>query len=206
MPARPSARAPIPLRGGTCSGCRRGWLGRAEMGRTAYGGRQALPVELTTRLADGERLERKVESPQADAAGDWSKTVPRRHKNAGNRPRGPRGVNGLREQVGLPSDGRRSVLHTDNAKADETFTSRAEAAVDGRRVREGTPTRPEQAASTKYRDRSNGRQPVNDRLREVRPQSRTARISHAAARPGHDPRGWRSGIRVRRSRLEELRA
>jgi hypothetical protein len=71
-------------------------------------------------------------------------------------------------------------------------------------VREGTPTRPEQAASTKYRDRSNGRQPVNDRQTEVRPQSRTARVHMP---PSELDTVLIAGglVRVQRRRLEELR-
>jgi hypothetical protein len=42
-----------------------GEVGEREMGRTAYGGREAAQVELTPRLADGERLDRQVESPQS---------------------------------------------------------------------------------------------------------------------------------------------
>ncbi len=68
----------------------------------------------------------------------------------------------------------------------------------------GTPTRPEQAASTKYRDRSNGRQPVNDRLLEVRPQSRTARI-HTPPRELDTVLVAGGLVRVCRSRLQELR-
>jgi hypothetical protein len=97
-----------------------------------------------------------VESPQADAAGDWSATVPRRHEKAGNRPPGPRSLDALLAELRLLSDRSRSVLATDNARAD----------ADEAR----------EAASTKYRDRSNGSAPVNDRRIESRPQSRTARI------------------------------
>lgn len=82
--------------------------------------------------------------------------MPRRHRNAGYRPRGPRSLAALRAELGLPSDRARSVPVTDNARAD------ADEAWE--------------ATSTKYRDRSNGRHPVNNRLPQPRPPARTARV------------------------------
>ncbi len=101
--------------------------------------------------------------------------MPRRHTKAGNRPRGPQPLDELRKQLGLPSDAARSVPLTDNAKADET----AGRDVVGHRASETK--RDADEALGRPRQRSNaiartGGRPVNDRLLEVRPQGRTARI------------------------------
>jgi hypothetical protein len=136
--------------------------------------------------------------------------VPRRNENAGSRPRGPRDLHSLRLGLGLPSDGRRSVPSTN--QADETLSSRAAGGGPGQsrepiRVREGTPTRPERAASTKYRDHSNGRYPVSDRLPQLRSAARTARVHAPAIDLGEDDVVYvaQGLVRVRRERLEQLR-
>ncbi len=99
--------------------------------------------------------------------------MPRRHERAGNRPPGPRSLNALLLELGLPSDRpARLPLTSQRDRADET--ARQDGADPPRRGRDADEAR--QAASTKYRDRSNGSAPVNDRHTESRPQSRTAHI------------------------------
>ncbi len=171
------------------------------MGRTAYGGRPAARVELTPRLADGERLERLTRAREPQAAGHReAKQVPRRHTKAGNRPRGPQPLDRLRKQLGLSSEAAASIARTHTASADETRPLDRDLA-EGATERRRDPGRSRRRSTAIART---GSRPVNDRLTESRPQSRTARI-HT---PPHelDTVLIAGGlVRVQRRRLEELR-
>ncbi len=99
--------------------------------------------------------------------------MPRRHERAGNRPPGPRSLDALLAELGLPSDRTaRLPLTSQRDRADET--ARQDGADPPRRGRDADEAR--EAASAKYHDRSNGSAPVNDRHTESRPQSRTAHV------------------------------
>ncbi len=125
--------------------------------------------------------------------------MPRRHTNAGNRPRGPRSLDALRLELGLPSDGHTKLPGQANARADETKPldrDQAEGATGRRRDLGGSRRRSTAIART-------GDRPVNDRLTETRPQSRTARI-HTPPPELETVLVAGGLVRVRRSRLQEF--
>ncbi len=175
------------------------------MGRTAYGGRGTVRVELTPRLADGERLERRERARRQTRRETGARQVPRRHRNAGNRPRGPQPLDALRRQLGLPSDSVASMARTHTASADETAGRDVvgHRASEIRRDADEALDRPRRRSTAIART---GSRPVNDRHTEVRPQSRTARVHPPVIDLGEDVVYVAQGlVRVRRERLEQLR-
>ena len=135
--------------------------------------------------------------------------MPRRHTNAGNRPRGPRSVNGLRQEFGLPSGAVSSVPRDNaNARADETPRPESEghgqsavAASEG----DADETQPGRVDEVTAIART-GVEPVNDRLPQTRPPARTARVHVPPPELGRDVVLVAGGlVRVQRRRFQELR-